>query len=119
MRGHNETFQNVPQCPTSRDLLPVPHRILLDSNSLRARHAPLDSLRGTQMRHPWLAHPEEDLPSPPAALPPPQPAVPLARTLEDIFPRLPEVFDKSDVVRLLGWDPPRSSLFRVLQRLTE
>lgn len=51
------------------------------------------------------------------------PAVPAARrssVLHDIldaFPRLPEVFDKADVVRVLGYVPHRATLNRAWERL--
>jgi hypothetical protein len=40
----------------------------------------------------------------------------LADILE-VFPRLPDVFDKSDVVRLLGYEPNRPALHRVWSHL--
>lgn len=42
--------------------------------------------------------------------------------LEDIleaFPNLPEVFDKSDAVRLIGYEPSRPTLHRVWSRLQQ
>lgn len=72
----------------------------------------------------WLADPEEDSPeSPapaPAAHPVPAPRLvrpPLAQALDDILPGLPEVFDKNDVLRALGWTPDRAALFRALDEL--
>ena len=38
----------------------------------------------------------------------------LRTALQEILPALPEVFDKSDVLQVLGWNPSRSSLYRVL-----
>jgi thiamine pyrophosphate-dependent acetolactate synthase large subunit-like protein len=35
----------------------------------------------------------------------------------DTFPQLPEVFDKNDVVRILGYEPGRASLNRAWDRL--
>lgn len=37
----------------------------------------------------------------------------------DTYPLLPEVFDKADVVRLLGYEPSRPTLHRAWQRLME
>jgi len=37
--------------------------------------------------------------------------------IEKILPRLPEVFDKLDIVRLLGWTPHRATLHRALTTL--
>jgi hypothetical protein len=37
--------------------------------------------------------------------------------IQEVFPRLPDVFDKSDVVRLLGYEPTRPSLHRVWSHL--
>ncbi len=34
-----------------------------------------------------------------------------------MFPQLPEIFDFTDVCRLLGYTPDRGSLYRVLQEL--
>ncbi len=37
--------------------------------------------------------------------------------VEKILPRLPEVFDKTDIAHLLGWVPHRATLHRVLETL--
>jgi len=37
--------------------------------------------------------------------------------VEDILPLLPDLFDKSDVIRALGWEPHRATLQRALDRL--
>ena len=37
----------------------------------------------------------------------------------DILPRLPEVFDKRDIVRALGYKPPYTTLLRALESLKE
>jgi hypothetical protein len=70
----------------------------------------------------WLADREEDAPSEaPAAPPMPPPLRPdppvISTALEEVLPRLPEVFDKNDVIRLLGWNPSRATLFRALESL--
>lgn len=72
----------------------------------------------------WLADPEEDgsgdpTPAPAARLAPTPRLVrpPLAQALEDALPGLPEVFDKNDVIRALGWTPDRAALFRALDDL--
>jgi hypothetical protein len=85
---------------------------------LRAAH----EVRMRSLEELWRADPEEDAPSPALAVPPvpaepPPQQPPIAEALEEILPRLPEVFDKNDVIRLLGWNPPRASLFRALQDL--
>ena len=69
----------------------------------------------------WLSNPEEDpaeesAPAPPVA-PPRIVRPPLAQALDDAFAQLPEVFDRSDVVRALGWAPDRAALFRALDGL--
>lgn len=69
----------------------------------------------------WLSDPEEDA----AETPPPTPPVapprivrpPLAQALDDAFAELPEVFDKNDALRALGWAPDRAALFRALDDL--
>lgn len=86
--------------------------------TLRAAH----QIRLRSLEALWLADPEEDAPpQTPAAppMPPPsRPALPqISVALEEILPRLPEVFDKGDVVRLLGWSPSRATLHRVLGNL--
>ena len=67
----------------------------------------------------WRADLEDDAPSETLATPaPPPPAPPqISTALEEILPHLPEVFDKNDVVRLLGWNPSRATLHRGLQNL--
>ncbi len=37
--------------------------------------------------------------------------------VEKALPRLPDVFDKLDIVRILGWEPHRATLHRALQTL--
>jgi hypothetical protein len=39
------------------------------------------------------------------------------RRFDDALPALPEVFDRNDVVRALGWAPDRAALFRALEAL--
>jgi prophage antirepressor-like protein len=41
----------------------------------------------------------------------------LLEAVRSVFARLPEVFDRNDVCEALGYEPDRSSLFRVLQEL--
>jgi len=92
----------------------------------------------------WLASMDEALPAAPPPLPAPEPLqllesapdpetppeTPAAAApepalrpgqvrydLEDIFADLPEEFEKRDVVRLLGYEPPRSTLNRALSEL--
>ena len=60
----------------------------------------------------------------PPEAPQPSPPEPIRRynVVDEILatlPRLPEVFDKSDVVRLLGYEPNRPTLHRAWQRLRE
>lgn len=86
--------------------------------TLRAAH----QIRLHSLEALWLANPEEDAPPPAPAVPP----APTARrrtlsemiqAVEEVLPHLPEVFDKNDVIRLLGWSPPRATLFRALDAL--
>jgi hypothetical protein len=37
--------------------------------------------------------------------------------IEAAFAELPEEFDRRDVIRVLGYEPPRATLFRILQEL--
>ncbi len=39
--------------------------------------------------------------------------------LMGVLPSLPELFDRDDVCRALGYEPKRSVLFRVYERLVE
>jgi len=51
----------------------------------------------------------------PAEAPAPKQRNPDLRTaVEEIFDRLPDVFEKRDVTDALGWQPSRSSLYRIL-----
>ncbi len=71
----------------------------------------------------WTAVSAEPAPGP--VDPPPEPAVPqavrpprrpsLRDALEAVFPQLPEVFEKKDVIAAIGWTPSRAALFNVLQ----
>jgi hypothetical protein len=70
----------------------------------------------------WLADPEEDGSGDPPPAPATHPAPrlvrpPLAQALDDALSGLPEVFDKNDVIRALGWTPDRAALFRALDDL--
>ena len=59
-------------------------------------------------------------PDPPAEPPAkPDQAAPKGRIADvlDVFPRLPEVFDKMDVARLLGYEPSRQTLNRAWSEL--
>jgi hypothetical protein len=70
-------------------------------------------------------------PAPAPAAAPPQPVAPAppprqrrkAGELEEevlgVFLQLPEIFDFTDVCRLLGYTPDRGSLYRVLQELLQ
>lgn len=49
----------------------------------------------------------------PAAVPQPRPPD-LREALEEVFPQLPDVFEKKDVIAALGWTPSRAGLYRVL-----
>jgi|SRR6185436_1946878 len=51
--------------------------------------------------------------APQAARPPRRPS--LRTALEAVFPQLPEVFEKKDVVAAIGWTPSRAALYNVLQ----
>ena len=49
-----------------------------------------------------------------------QPARPPGSVLEDLyeaFADLPEIFDKNDVARVLGYEPSRATLLRALRQL--
>lgn len=63
-------------------------------------------------------------PAPEAPAPPPEPAPQPRRErnsvlhdLVDALPELPEVFDKHDIARVLGYEPSRGTLFRALLTL--
>lgn len=67
---------------------------------------------------------EPATPAPPvSATPPPQPPRrrpgDLITDVEDALPALPEIFDRNDVLRTLGYEPDRGSLYRALQELTQ
>lgn len=84
----------------------------------------MGSVRGPRLSEPAA----ESAASPPAASPalpspPPPPARPAIQRgqvvddLDTILPQLPEVFDARDVVRALGYKPPRATLYRAISRL--
>lgn len=39
--------------------------------------------------------------------------------LEEALPQLPEVFDKRDIARILGWEPAHATLYRALRQLVD
>lgn len=55
--------------------------------------------------------------SPAAAINPPRPRGSVLDDLAAALPRLPEIFDKTDVAGALGYKPSRTTLFRALQQL--
>ena len=91
-----------------------------DLELVRAAHeARVRSLEALWLSHaPGLA-PAMTAPTiAPAAPPPasvPRPRNPDLRTaVEEVFPGLPEVFEKKDVIAAMGWTPSRAGLYRVL-----
>ena len=69
-----------------------------------------------------LPEPSPAPPPPPAPPANPQPAPKPRRErysvledLDEVFPNLPDVFDKHDIVRALGYEPARTTLFRALR----
>jgi hypothetical protein len=55
----------------------------------------------------------------PALLLPARPRGQVLNELETLLPSLPEVFDRRDVVRALGYEPSRASLHRAFSKLLE
>jgi hypothetical protein len=54
--------------------------------------------------------------------PAPKPARPPGTVLEDLyeaFADLPEIFDKRDIIRILGYEPARATLYRALTALRQ
>lgn len=79
-----------------------------------ARLRSLESLWQSQSPEPIPATAAPPAPSPaPAAVPKPRPPE-LRNAVEEIFPQLPDLFEKKDVVAALGWTPSRAGLYRVL-----
>jgi len=37
--------------------------------------------------------------------------------LDDVLPELPEIFERRDVIRALGYEPPRTTLYHALVQL--
>lgn len=65
-------------------------------------------------------------PAPPAPAPSPEPASKrrrernsLLNDLVEALPELPEIFDKHDIARVLGYEPTRTTLFRSLLTLNK
>jgi len=59
--------------------------------------------------------PEE--PAPPPAQEPESRRGMVREEIEAAFEALPEEFDRQDLIRVLGYEPPRATLFRVLNQL--
>ena len=62
---------------------------------------------------------EAEPPAPAASRKPASPPGAFLNDLEAILSELPEVFDKKDVVRLVGYEPTHSTFFRALARLQD
>jgi hypothetical protein len=58
-------------------------------------------------------------PAPAASRKPSSPPGAFLNDLEAILSELPEVFDKKDIVRLVGYEPTHSTFFRALTRLQD
>ncbi|HEX7181031.1 MAG TPA: hypothetical protein VF756_04255 [Thermoanaerobaculia bacterium] len=78
--------------------------------------APVPSVGGDS---PAEAVPETSRPAP--APPPPSriPAKPRPDVIQVELPRLPEVFTKADLVRVLGYQPTRGTLLRIIDQLRQ
>lgn len=50
---------------------------------------------------------------------PMRPRYSVANDLDHALPGLPEVFDRKDIVRALGYEPPRTTLYNALDRLQQ
>ncbi|HSS51987.1 MAG TPA: hypothetical protein VLX28_23850 [Thermoanaerobaculia bacterium] len=61
------------------------------------------------------------VPAPAAAPPQPRRRGPweLLDDIEAALPKLPDVFDRNDICRALGYEPDRGSLYRTVQLLTQ
>ncbi|MFL6201601.1 MAG: hypothetical protein ACJ76J_20710 [Thermoanaerobaculia bacterium] len=72
-------------------------------------------------REPSAAAPEASpAPAPVEPTPAPQPMrerYSVANDLDGALPGLPEIFDRRDVIRALGYDPPRTTLYHALAQL--
>lgn len=58
-------------------------------------------------------------PAPPPAPKPMRPRNSVINDLEEALPQLPQVFVRQDIVRVLGYEPARTTLFSALNRLRE
>ncbi|HEX5719274.1 MAG TPA: hypothetical protein VF179_24140 [Thermoanaerobaculia bacterium] len=56
-------------------------------------------------------------PSPPPASKPMSPRYSVTNDLEEALPQLPQVFNRQDILRALGYEPARTTLFRALNQL--
>lgn len=79
--------------------------------------------RVRSLRSLWQAA-ADPAPAPPTPAPAQEPAPKPRRErqsvltdLAEALPGLPETFDKHDIVRALGYEPPHSTLFRALRTL--
>jgi hypothetical protein len=61
--------------------------------------------------------PTTTAPAPPGPPPPENWSQPMVDVLREVLPRLPEEFDKSDVLQALGFEPRRSTFYEALQLL--
>lgn len=91
-----------------------------DLELIRSAHeARLRSLEALRLSDPE-EDPAESPAAPPDLRPVPGPRIvrpPLAQALGDALEELPEVFDRNDVIRALGWAPDRAALYRALEAL--
>jgi hypothetical protein len=104
----------------------IEERLAADLELIHAAHqARLEALDALRLAS---AHEESSRPEPPASVPhtdvPAPPVAAVKRQRGDlltevlkIFSDLPEIFDKSDVARLLGYEPNRPGLHRVWDKL--
>lgn len=96
------------------ELIHAAHRARLEAlDALRLASAGEDRSRP----EPSASVPQTDVPATPVAAVPKLQRGDLLKDVLKIFPDLPESFDRSDVARLLGYEPSRPGLHRVWDKL--
>jgi hypothetical protein len=79
-----------------------------------------ETLRLSETLHSAEKPPARETPPEPETPKPPDRALRRGQVMDDLaelFPELPEEFDRRDVIRVLGYEPPRATLFRALDQL--
>ena len=96
--------------------------VALMNAAQEARIRSLDRLWQEELDREWPAAAPDASPATVEPAPAPKPTrerYSVVNDLDEALPGLPEVFDRRDVIRALGYEPPRTTLYHALDYLRQ